>query len=196
MWWLIPAGVIAGKMLYDYITNNEREARERWERKRRKVQKTVEEHRENIEAHIHEARDSYNFKLLTDIHFSSFVVADSAYNLLDDARISLNAIGNILLKTKKDKEQFSAQLNETRNKGERNSIIENIKVLNDFRRSVFDDKDKVKAERDNLLSEVKRLNQQTNELKIFIRERCGKKGIDWYDRLEERRKQKKLSEGK
>lgn len=192
MWWLIPIGIGIGKLVYDYFSWQEIEARQRWESKSREVKKTVEEHRRNIEVHIQEVRDSYNFKLLTDIHFSSFIVADSAYQLLDDARSSLDSLGRIIIKTKNEKKELLIKLKELKTRKEKNQVLENLKLLNEMRQSLFDDKDKVKQQRDDLYNEVKRLNQQTNELKTFIRDRCGSKGIEWYERLEERRRIKKL----
>jgi len=213
MWWLIPVGIGIGKLVYDYFSGQEIEARQRWESKSREVKKTVEEHRRNIEVniqevkktveehrsnievHIQEVRDSYNYKLLTDIHFSSFIVADSAYQLLDDARSSLDSMVKIIMKTKNEKNELLIKLKELKTKKEKIPVLENLKLLNEMRQSLFDDKDKVKQQRDDLYNEVKRLNQQTNELKTFIRDRCGTKGIEWYDRLEERRR-KKIAEGK
>jgi uncharacterized membrane-anchored protein YhcB (DUF1043 family) len=196
MWWLVPVGIGIGKLVYDYFSEQEIEARQRWESKSRDIKKTVEEHRRNIEVHIQEVRDSYNFKLLRDIHFSSFIVADSAYQLLDDARSSLDSMRRIIIKTKNEKNELLIKLKELKTKKEKIPVLENLKLLNEMRQSLFDDINKVKLQRDDLYNEVKRLNQQTNELKTFIRDRCGKEGIEWYKRLEERTRRKKIAEGK
>ena len=63
-------------------------------------------------------------------------------------------------------------------------IIEELKQINASRRALF----KQKAEKDNLYQEVKRLNQQTGELKQHIRHRCGSKGQIWFQNLERRKK--------
>jgi len=194
MWWLIPIGIGVGKLVYDYFSNQEIEARKRWENKRKEVRRTVEEHQHNIEIHIQEVKSSYDFKLLTDIHYSSFIVANSAYKLLDDARTSLNAIGKIILKTKSEKNELLAKIKQVKTKEEKKELIENLKLINELRTDLFNDKDKVKLQRDEFYNEVKRLNQQTNELKIFIKERCGRKGTDWFNRLEERIRIKRIPE--
>ena len=69
-------------------------------------------------------------------------------------------------------------------------IIEELKQINAYRRALFEEKDKQKAEKDNLYQEVKRLNQQTGELKQHIRLRCGNKGQTWFLNLEQRKKQR------
>lgn len=69
-------------------------------------------------------------------------------------------------------------------------------MVNELRKSVFDDKDKVKAQQASFLQEVQKLNNQTRELKECIRNRCGFKGVDWFNRLEERKKSRRSSEGK
>ena len=56
-----------------------------------------------------------------------------------------------------------------------------------MRRSLFEDKELVSSQKEKFYIEVKRLNQQTSELKNFIRYRCGNRGIEWYQRLEMRK---------
>lgn len=98
MFWIIApivaVGVVAAIM--SSASDGERSARRNWESKREEVKKTVEEHRKNIETHLNQARKSYDFHFLIDLHFSSHRVADSAYKLLNDARDSLGATIRIL----------------------------------------------------------------------------------------------------
>lgn len=61
-----------------------------------------------------------------------------------------------------------------------------IRSLNEFIGKVLEDKKVMELQRDGLHVEVKRLNAQTAELKKAIRDRCGEKGRDWHQRLEQR----------
>ena len=61
-----------------------------------------------------------------------------------------------------------------------------VQSLYKLRETLFPDKDILKAQRDNFLAEVKRLNNQTRTLKEAIRDRTGSKGKDWYERLSAR----------
>ena len=71
-----------------------------------------------------------------------------------------------------------------------------IRSLNDFIGKVLEDKKTMESQRDGLLAEVKRLNAQTAELKAAIRDRCGEKGRDWHQRLEQRAQANRLRRAK
>ena len=201
MWWLLPIGVGVGilKLLYDAVSEEEYEARRRWESKRKEVERSVKEHQENIEAHIQQAQNSYDFHFLVDLHYSSSQVANSAYQLLCDARSSFSGMSKMLKKSKEQRAVLQCDLEEARRNKDRKRIhetIEQLKVVNDLRKSVFDDRDRVREQKDRFLAEVRLLNSQTRELKEFIRDRCGDGGREWYQRLEARRRARRISEGK
>ena len=192
LWFLGLAAVSVGAVAWAYnsVTEEEREARRRWERKREEVEKTLEEHQANIQEHIKQAQSSYDFHLLTNLHYSSVKVADSAYKLLGDARDSIRGINTMLMNAKKHKLELEAQLQiakQNKNKEEFSKIISELKQVNEMRRSLFEDKELVSSQKEKFYIEVKRLNQQTSELKNFIRYRCGNRGIEWYQRLEMRK---------
>ncbi len=195
MWWLIPIGVGVGlKLLYDAVSEEEYEARERWEDKREEVERSIEEHQTNIEEHINQAQRSYDFHFLIDLHFSSMKVANSAYQLLDDANSSFNGMSKMLKKSKEQRTALQSELENAKDSKDKKAIyevIEQLKMVNDLRKNVFADRDKMKAQKEQFLSEVKRLNNQTRELKEFIRDRCDDGGKKWYDRLEARKQAKR-----
>jgi len=195
MWWLIPIGVGVGlKLLYDAVSEEEYEARQRWEDKREEIERSIEEHQRNIEDHINQAQRSYDFHFLIDLHYSSMKVANSAYQLLDDAKSSFNGMSKMLKKSKEQRTALQSELEKAKKAKDKNAIhevIEQLKMLNDLRKNVFADRDKVKVQKDQFLSEVKRLNNQTRELKEFIRDRCDDGGRKWYDRLEARKQAKR-----
>ena len=104
MYWLIPVGIIGiGALLYSALDNSAGQKRKEWESKYRQVQDDVESHRKNIEAHLARARASYDFYLLTNLHYSSMKVADEAYKLLSSSNEALDAIGDTLQKAKKER---------------------------------------------------------------------------------------------
>jgi hypothetical protein len=187
MWWLVPIAVagVAGA-IYAYFDGEARDARTRWEKQRDRVAQTVEEHRLNIERNLSLAHASYDFKMLTDLHFSSVRVADSAYGLLRDASASLDVMGRMLKDAKSKRDDLRLQLQAAKTGEHRRRLVEEIKMLNELRTRVFPDKDSVKGQRDSLLAEVQRLNAQTRLLKEAVRDRCGPRGRDWYARLEAR----------
>lgn len=196
MLWLVPViGVGIGlKLLYDVVSADESRARSNWQAKRVQVEKSLDEHQRNIEAHISRAQTSYDFHFLTDLHFSSVKVADSAYQILDDARKSLSGINKMLNASKEHRTKLQQTLDTARASKDKALIhdtIEQLKMVNELRKNVFADRDKVKQEQANLLDELHKLNNRTRELKDLINNRCGVKGRDWYNRLEARKQQKR-----
>jgi hypothetical protein len=192
MWWIIPIGISFGaKLLYTLISNKVRKARLRWEKKRNNVEKSIIEHQKNIEEHINQAQYSYDFYLLVDLHYSSLKVADIAYKLLNDARSSIDGLNQMLIKSKEQRTFLQKKLEKAKlvkNKKQIYDLIEQLKIIDEMRTSFFNDRDLVKKQKSSFLVKVKKLNKQTRMLKEFIRDRCNYKGLDWYNRLEERKR--------
>ena len=187
MWWLaipIAAGAVAA--IWGIFNQDARDARTRWESEKDRLQQEVERHRQNIEQNLAKAETSYSFQLLQDLHYSSVRVADHAYSALRDAFKSLDTMGLMLVEAKTKRGEAYARLRSASGHSERHQIQQEIELINDLRATVFPDKDAVKAQKNSLLAEVKRLNEQTRKLKVAIRDRCGAKGRDWFNRLEAR----------
>lgn len=211
MWWLIPVGYGVAALIYGVVSKEERKARQRWEEMRECVERDLEKYQIDIETHVVQAQYSYNFQVLVDIHNASRQTADVAYKLLDDARSSENGM-NKMLKEAKDQRTFLREklkeakknrnkrfiffkkMREKKNKALIRDIELRLKEIRELRESVFEDRDKVRAQKKSFLQEVQRLNNRTRELKELIRDECGPRGIDWFNRLEERTRKRRLSE--
>jgi hypothetical protein len=201
MWWLIPIGVgVLGKLLFDAFIKDagaeKIEACNRWESKREEVHRSVEDHRRQIEVHLYEAQQSYDFFVLTEMHNSSRVVSDVAYKLLNDAKINLDSISNLIRNTKEKCNILQSEIDSTNDFAAKSEIIRNIKEIRELKSNLYIQKDIIKEQKESLYSEVVRLNDQTAQLKLFIRDRCGDGGFEWYSRLESRKKERRIAEGK
>ena len=213
MWWLIPVGYGVAALIYGVVSEEERKARQRWEEMRESVERDLEKYQIDIETHVAQAQYSYNFQVLVDIHYASMQTADVAYKLLVDARSSENGM-NKMLKEAKDQRTFLREklkearknrnkrfiffkkIREKKNKALIRDIELQLKGIRELRESVFEDRDKVRAQKKSFLQEVQRLNNRTRELKELIRDECGTRGLDWFNRLEERTRRRRLSEGR
>lgn len=196
-WFALPIlAVGVGAWIYNSVSENERQAERRWKEKKAEVEKSLVEHRQNIEHHIKQAQSSYDFQFLVDMHYSSVKVADAAYKLLVDSRDSISGINKMLNNAKQRKTTLENELQIARNnknKSEIHSIISELKVVNELRKELFLQKDNLLVQKNSFFEEVKRLNIQTSELKQYIRHRCGIQGLEWYQRLENRKLSKKSS---
>jgi len=190
--WLVSLGkeyINATMRFYSRYPSNT--ARKNWQEKRDQVQRTLEEHQQNIDRHIAQAQSSYDFHFLTDLHFSSVNVANSAHKLLNDAKEHLAGINDLLIGSKEQRATLQATLESARANKDKvliHETIEQLKMLNELRKNVFEEKEKIKQEKDQLFAKLKELNCRTSELKELIKTHCGSKGRDWYNkRLEARR---------
>ncbi len=180
----------AGLWIFNELQEQSSKSRERWESKRIDVQRSIEWHEKQIIDHLEDAKESYDFKTLIDMHYSCFKVADQAHLLLKDARISLDKIGEAIVKTREQRDLLFVKKKEVKSKEKRIEIQEEISSIQTLRKNLFDDKDVIKQQRDEFLNKVKDLNSKTRELKFSIRDRTGTKGSDWYDKLEARKELK------
>lgn len=193
MWWLIPAAGVALKLIYDVISLEEQEARERWENKREEAENTLAVNELNIKNHIFNTQNIYNYSKLVQLHYSSVKAANYAYKLLGDARSSIRTMNKMLKKAKERRTNLQKKLAKAKQNKDRKKIfeiIEELKMVNELRRNLFEDRDKVRTQESNLLTKVRRLNSETRELKKSIRDKCGVRGRRWYERLEERKNSK------
>ncbi|RME57438.1 hypothetical protein D6779_08670 [Candidatus Parcubacteria bacterium] len=198
MWWLIPVAVGGTAWLISIALEEEVGVqRRRWNESHQKIEKSIEYHRSNIEKHLLEARKSYDFHLLTDLHFSSMKVADQAYKLKQDALVSQAAIRRSLHSIR---EKMNSIYKETKIKGinrqKRTQLHEDLQELKTLKNELLKDLKKISSEVNYFGRELKRLNIQTHNLKIAIRDRCGYKGLEWYKRLEQRKLYKKAIKNK
>jgi hypothetical protein len=192
MWWLLPvigagAAIIAGLNL---LASSERK---RFEQNRERVYNEVTFHCNVIEHQLRESQEYLNFKSLIDTHYASVQIANQAHALLGDARVCVAAIGKSLYKARKRRDQLKEKLKRCKSKKRKKELAAEIADLVKLRKALFLDRDDLIEQRDKLLAEVRRLNRKTARLKAAVRDRCGWRGELWFQRLEERTRQKRVT---
>lgn len=189
MWWLaVPVAIGVAAYIIDELSNEAGEERDRWESKREEVEHDLQWHKENIKRHLDEAKNIYDFHQLINMHYSSVKVADEAYKLLTDARVTLNAIGKAIGTAKKERDALREKRKKSKSKKEREEITKEIDSLISLRKQLFAQKEEIEEHKSEFYSRVKSLNTQTRELKFLIRDTTGYKGEEWYERLEQRKR--------
>ena len=182
IWWV--AGVVAAgavKLILDSFSEQERRARKDWQNKYSEVKRTTAEHREHIEKHLKQAQNSYDFHVLTDMHFSSMIVANAAYKALDNAKISQRAITKGIRKTRAEIKQQQDKIDLESSYEQRGVLIEEIKLIRQLLKEFYTEVNTLKKQTQKLYDEVQQLNAQTGALKLAIRDRCGLRGGEWYE---------------
>lgn len=186
MWFLIPIAGAAVVAILALASDWERDARATWEAKHQAAQRTVEEHRRNIERQLSAAQASYDFNLLNHVYHSSFRVADHAYGLLEAAKASLGGLKRMIAGTRAKRAALKQQFVNGMPKSARQALITELSELRELQFALQKDFDTVLTQKRSLAEEVTRFNQQTMHLKESIRDKCGQRGREWYMRAQER----------
>jgi len=166
-----------------YFSEEEKQAQENWQNKQQETQKTLEEHQKFIDDNKKNAQESIDFHYLTEMHYSSMLVSNDAYSLLKDARKTLNGIGQLLGKSSKHKKLLQEQI-KAKNVPNKKNLKDELEALNKMRKGLFNERNLIKDEQDTMLKKVQKINGDTATLKLHIKERCGRDGADWFERME------------
>lgn len=195
--WLLTAVAVVGAVgvtsrILKKLNDSAGKQRQRWQSEYKKTQQEVQYYNQQIQRKVQEAQWTVDFHQLTQLHFNSMKTADHAYSLLADARKCLDEIGLAIRDAGKEKNRLIAQKKNTYDYQTKHNLQQEIDMLVQLRNHLFPDKDQLKLERDEFQRQVKEFNAKTHNLKLTIRDRCGERGLDWYQRLEGRTQRRNL----
>lgn len=190
MIWMIPALVAAGAAALHFLSEADREARRRRDDAQRDMELSIEEHERRIDRYLQESDSSYRYEELRQFHFSSFKVADQAYQLLQARFTTIRDLKKRIGKLLEFKNELKKQASVARSYKERVAIWAELKTcstqireLDRYVREEYDIAERFKHKLDHF-------NHTTHRLKLQIRDHCGWKGQQWYERSEERKRQR------
>ena len=181
-WWLIVNGIMGGvaDVILNHLQSTAAKERQRWENEYKVVETQIQQK-------LQEDQYTVDFQVLANWYFESMKIADHAHGLLEDSRIALKAIGEAIVETAKEKNRLIAEKRSIFfDQSRANALEQEISALIDLNNHLIPDKDQIKSQRDHFHSQVQEFNSRTHTLKLAIRDRCGEKGQDWYNRLEAR----------
>jgi hypothetical protein len=182
MWWLLPLvgfGVVAAVLRL--ASNDERTAREAWEKQYAGSLREVQAQRARIEALQRAAQESYDFRYLNGVYFDSMRCADMAYSCLTNARGCLDGLAKMIRDTQERRAGLKQKFSSYLQRDQYDDTVANLQQLRELQLQLKGDFDKVLAEKRALSDEVARLNASTRALKELIRDRCGHRGQEWYE---------------
>jgi len=192
IWWIAGAAFVGVvKLVMESFSEDERHARHQWEQTYHEVQRSTAEHRQHIAQHLDSAQQSWDFYVLTDMHFSSMIVANSAWQALANARISQNAIDKGIQKTRREIGQLQQKINRETDYQTRGDLINEIKLIRQLLEEFIVEIKTLRIQTRKLYEEVTGLNHQTRALKLAIRDRCGSRGWMWFEQREAHRFRRK-----
>jgi hypothetical protein len=186
---VIATVTLVGAAVWIINELNEMSANEkqRWCRMRDDIEHTIEWHQNQIDQHLDQALQSYDFHQLVNMHYSCVKVANQAYGLLQDARKALKATSNAIFHTNRQRDSLLKQKNKTVHTNLLVELDMELNSLQSLRTTLFGEQDELRNQRDELLHRVKSLNNKIHQLKISISRNTGREGQEWFERLEARK---------
>lgn len=193
MWRLIAiAGValtaLGGAIYEKYFSSKEIRAKKKWQENRIEFEKYISEQENEISRYIRKTDSELDFHTLTNLHFTSMKIADQAYNLFDYSKIYLDAMNRNLKTTSERKHKILLLFKSEIKYSKKLKLTDDLKEIDEVRNQLFEDKDILNSQTDSLRTRLKSFNKRTSSLKFKIRDNCGEKGKNWYNRLEQRKK--------
>lgn len=178
----LVAGSVAGA-IYAYLASETNAAREAYNRASETYYSTVEELRKDIakaKAEIHQSFDP--FKLIHPLYRQSVATANKTYE-------AQTAIRNIIRVTRTQLKEMDSKMREMWESiptfvcnSQREKIHMELKELKAGKQILKLDIQNSKNECDAFLQKVRLFNNETHDLKLFIRDNCGHGGRVWYER--------------
>jgi hypothetical protein len=182
---IIAVGAASIALLW--LADKAGEKKKNWEENYQQYKNDLELFNEIIENKVRSVNEYVDFKEYIQLHYQSFSIANEKKVLLDDARDSLKAIAQTIMMLKKDKDEIEMRILKEKNSIKANELKEELKSVKNTRKTLFNDQDILKKQRDSLSKTLKKFNSNTRELKLIIKNNTGQRGLDWYNRLEARK---------
>lgn len=191
-WLLIGYGIY--KLLSREIEAEVKQEEETLEQEIEDFKVKYNESKRELEKRIEDARHKVNYENCISAHHQSVLTSNLAYSISRREKKLKNIYWDGIKKidakinaTKEERNKLKANSYEREEKHkEYESGIKLKQGIKDHLRS-----HQVKS--DEIMAEVKELNIKTMELKFLIRDNFGKRGLDWFSRLEARTEMRKKS---
>lgn len=171
---------------YAWLSNEEQSAINSYHSSSRRLTREVAERQGQLNSYKQTNRATQDFYRHIELHYNSVITANDCYKFYDVQKQMLTMLSSRI-------EILIKQIIEL--KKQRDEAIGSVKVqireqLNSVRESLNQakhERSNIKQQKVTLLSELRDINHKTRELKLYLRDHCGQKGRDWYQRRLERR---------
>ena len=128
-----------------------------------------------------------HFPLLIGYYKSCIHCADNAYRAMQNINYVIKTTYDSINKTKDKMNELYAKAKDTNLPyDERQKYFQELADLKKVKSVLYDTQKAQQVEKEKFLQKVRDFNNQTHDLKLFIRDNTGRGGQLWYERLEAR----------
>ncbi len=171
---------------YAWLSNEDQSAMNSYHSSSRQLAREVAERQGQLNSYKQANRATQDFYRHIKLHYNSVLTANNCYKFYDvqkqmltmlSARIDIQIKQIIELKKQRDEASGSVKA----------QIREQLNAVRESLKQAKNERSNIKQQKEALFSELRDINHKTRELKLYLRDHCGQKGRDWYQRGLERR---------
>lgn len=175
-----------GVIAYAWLSSAEQSAMNSYHSSARRLSHEIEQRQGQLNSYRQASQAARDYYKHIDLHHNSVLTANEAFALYDAQKQMLTMLNQrihgfvqqiIALKKQRDVAKGA----------EKAEIRQQLNVVRGFLQEAKLERANMKQQKETLLFELREINKKTRELKLYIRDNCGKKGRDWYQRGLERR---------
>lgn len=170
---------------YAWLSNEEQSAINSYHSSSRRLTREVAERQGQLNSYKQTNRATQDFYLHIELHYNSVLTVNDCYSFYDDQKKILTRLSgriDVLMKQiiglKQQRDKADSLL--------KAQILEQLNTLRSSLKEAKNERSIIKQQKVALLSELRDINHKTRELKLYLRDQCGQKGRDWYQRRLER----------
>ena len=180
-------GVAAvGVLAYAWLSSEEQSAINSYHSSSRRLAREVNERQQQLSSYRRNNRAAEDFYQHIELHYNSVLTANHCYILYDEQKQILKMLNGRIDVLVQQLNMLKKQRDSADN-AQKPQIREQLNTVRSFLKQANLERANIKQQKEALLFELRDINHKTRELKLYLRDNCGNKGRDWYQRSLERR---------
>lgn len=171
---------------YAWLSNEEQSAMNSYHSSSRRLAREVAERQGQLNSYKQTNRATQDFYRHIELHYNSVLTANDCYAFYDVQKqmltmlsVRIDALIKQIIELKKQRDEASGSV--------KAQIREQLNAVHGSLKQAKHERSNIKQQKEALLLELRDINYKTHELKLYLRDHCGQKGRDWYQRGLERR---------
>lgn len=185
MYWIIGAAAVVGVIAW--LSGEEQTACTNYHASSRRLSTETSQRQQQIAERRANYAKNQDFYEHIELHHASHLTAEALYKELKNHK-------KIVVIFRKKQQSFGQCIGELKkqrdaaNVAQKQAIREQLQQMREQFNEAKDYLVMLAEEKERKLIDIRQINQATREYKLYIRDHCGERGRDWYERGLERKR--------
>lgn len=168
----------AGIALFAWLSSSENDARQDYEQKCQNLKSEKKSRDQQLKNLKKELKLSKRYQEYLALHHASVIASKQAYILYDKQKslIALidKKIGEFIIRINELKQLRKNSIGQ-----QRQSYHDELQIVHQHLSQAIEEIKRLRAQKSKMLEDVRAINAQTHEIKMYIGQHCGEKGRLW-----------------